>query len=401
MRPLRHSHSFPTLPSSASLTVTPPPNPNNAPSQPPSPSHLNHPPSHRSSLVPHPSPLPSPHPIPPPSSSTPFSPLYVFPPQPLTPPPHFLRVESSLYRCSVFGSAHFPFLSSLRLKSVLAVSPDPLPSSLLHLLHTAHIPIHHLHHPPHSPHHPPPHPSSSLQPSLTPPLLKTALEYILHAAHHPLLLLSTSRCSPELCVLVGCLRRVQGWCVSSVVEEYERGVRVAGEAVVDAGRVWLDEVLMEGDWAEVVWVEESQRVRWWRDTVERHTRKLLYQQRTLRAATEQQRQAQREQRRQRRTHKRLQLTAMQEERERSGVAAADADGGDAEYEARVLRRLSVESEEERLEEEDDREHARRDALHADEDRSLDRLLFSNPHWRLISEGVTFDRKLSIIEDDED
>ena len=40
-------------------------------------------------------------------------------------------------------------------------------------------------------------------------------------------------------------------------------------------------------------------------------------------------------------------------------------------------------------------------MHADEDRSLDRLLFSNTHWRLISEGVKFDRKASIIEDDED
>ena len=178
-------------------------------------------------------------------------------------------------------------------------------------------------------------------------------------------------------------------------------MRVAGEVGVDAGRVWLDEVLLEGEWDDAVWVEEAERVRWWRETVERRQRKLLYQRRKHRAATLQQKQSERQQRSQRRAHRRMQLTQMREVRERRGGAATEADAREAEYEARALQRLSVESDEERLAEEDDREHQRRDAMHADEDRSLDRLLFSNTHWRLISEGVKFDRKASIIEDDED
>ena len=224
MRPLRHSASFPSLPTTSALALPPSPSPLNAPSQPSSPSHLHPPPSHRpshTSLLFHPSPLPSPHPSPPSSTPAP-SPHYTFPSHPLTPPPHFLRIESSLYRCAAFSAVHFPFVSALRLKAVVLVSPEPPPSALLHHLHSSHIAVHHLHpqhhHTPHAPahHHPAP---------LTPSLIKAALEYMLRAQHQPLLLLSAGRCSPELCLLVGCLRRVQGWCYSFG----GGGVRAGGE----------------------------------------------------------------------------------------------------------------------------------------------------------------------------
>ena len=413
MHPLRHSASLPSLPSTGSFLGPGPPLPpsNATPSQPsspayPRPSPTTHHAQHHSisstlsTLFPPPR-LSSP---PPPSSSA----LYSFPSSLIAPPPFFSRVEPSLYRCASFAPFHYPFLLALRLSAVVAVSPEPIPSSVLHFFHQQRIHVHFLHHP-HSSHHShghaPPHTAPSHPPSapglLTPSAVKSALEYVLHGAHHPLLLLSSARCSPDLCLLVGCLRRLQGWCYASVVEEYERWMAGSGEVLLDSGRLWLDEVALETTrWDEEVHVEAERQVRWWRETLERLRRKHEYRRRKERAALRPQHEQQRQQRAGQREQRRREV---QGEREalQAGAMQAEDEARQAAYERRVMERLRVESEEDEREAADEEESARRDAAHADEDLSLDRVLFSNPQWRVISEGVKFDKVASIIEDDED
>ena len=50
-------------------------------------------------------------------------------------------------------------------------------------------------------------------------LIKEALRYVLDKAHHPLLVVSASG-THQVGALVGCLRRMQGWTLSSTLEEY-------------------------------------------------------------------------------------------------------------------------------------------------------------------------------------
>ena len=387
MHPLRHSASFPSLPwTGGSLPLPPSPFPA-PPSQPSSPSGQSArlPPvaaAPRPSLTSQASPVPSPRA----SAAAASSPLYVLPAVPLCPPPLFSRVEASLYRCAFFSASSAAFVASLRLRAALVVGGEALPAAVAQCLHAARVHVHALH-----------------APEPTPSLLKAALEYALHAEHQPLLLLSSPGALHKVALLVGCLRRLQGWCYAAVMDEYEREVRAAGGGdALDDGRRWADHALMEAEWVEDVWVDEARRVRWWREAQERARRKRRYRDRALRAATSEahrtaraQRSAQRQRQRQLCAARRLSRSSP------SPAPRSDDEAREAEYEARVQQRLTVESEEDAREAREEADLSRLDAAHADEDASLDRLLFANPTWRVISNAVTFDKRASIIEDDDD
>jgi protein tyrosine/serine phosphatase len=51
-------------------------------------------------------------------------------------------------------------------------------------------------------------------------LMKIALELILNSDNYPLLISSTS--TVHLCTIIGCFRKVQGWNLSSIMEEFRR-----------------------------------------------------------------------------------------------------------------------------------------------------------------------------------
>ena len=54
---------------------------------------------------------------------------------------------------------------------------------------------------------------------ITQELIKEALQYVLDESRHPLLLMSSSG-THQVGVLVGCLRRQQGWNLASILDEY-------------------------------------------------------------------------------------------------------------------------------------------------------------------------------------
>lgn len=52
-------------------------------------------------------------------------------------------------------------------------------------------------------------------------LVKETLELILNVQNHPLMIMDSSGLN-ETGTVVGCLRRIQGWNLSSIIEEYRR-----------------------------------------------------------------------------------------------------------------------------------------------------------------------------------
>lgn len=51
-------------------------------------------------------------------------------------------------------------------------------------------------------------------------VMKETLEYLLDKSNHPVLITSTS--SLTLCTVIGCLRRLQGWSLANIVDEFIR-----------------------------------------------------------------------------------------------------------------------------------------------------------------------------------
>jgi protein tyrosine/serine phosphatase len=127
------------------------------------------------------------------------------------PPEAFGIVAPGIYRSSALHPSHFSFLKSLKLKTVVVLSPEAPSRTITHFLNDNQIKLLHLGHVPVL-HHPTPW-------SLSEELIKDALELILDSALSPLLITCTSG-AHETGVLVGCLRKLQGWSITSLIMEY-------------------------------------------------------------------------------------------------------------------------------------------------------------------------------------
>ncbi|KAG5127588.1 hypothetical protein JHK82_028423 [Glycine max] len=92
-------------------------------------------------------------------------------------PTNFSMVEEGIYRSSFPRSSNFSFLESLNLRSIIYLCPEPYPQENLEFLQSQNIRLFHF-----------------------------GIEGKTHRTG---------------CV-VGCLRKLQSWCLSSVFEEYKR-----------------------------------------------------------------------------------------------------------------------------------------------------------------------------------
>ncbi|XP_004302160.1 PREDICTED: probable tyrosine-protein phosphatase At1g05000-like isoform 2 [Fragaria vesca subsp. vesca] len=95
----------------------------------------------------------------------------------LEPPINFSMVEDGIFRSGFPQPANFPFLRSLNLRSIIYLCPEPYPEENLEFLRSQNI-----------------------------RLLQFGIEGKTHRTG----------------CLVGCLRKFQNWCLSSVFEEYQR-----------------------------------------------------------------------------------------------------------------------------------------------------------------------------------
>jgi|EP01049_Picozoa_sp_SAG25_P003998 protein tyrosine/serine phosphatase len=132
-------------------------------------------------------------------------------PATLAPPFAFGIVAPCVYRSDLPTEANFEFLRELGLRSAVYLSPDMPTRSIRQFLAATDTELRHI----------------GLEtwkldrgaPPITHELIKESLEVVLDVAQHPLLIFCSSGCH-QTGVVVGCLRRLQRWNLTSITHEY-------------------------------------------------------------------------------------------------------------------------------------------------------------------------------------
>ncbi|KZV32827.1 hypothetical protein F511_20928 [Dorcoceras hygrometricum] len=129
----------------------------------------------------------------------------------LTPPLNFAMVDSGIFRSGFPDTANFSFLESLELRSIIYLCPEPYPQHnveflKLHGIHLFQFGI-----------------EGTKEPFVNIPedKVREALKVAIDVRNHPLLI-HCKRGKHRTGCLVGCLRKLQRWCLTSVFDEYQR-----------------------------------------------------------------------------------------------------------------------------------------------------------------------------------
>ena len=128
----------------------------------------------------------------------------------LIPPERFGLIEPHVYRSAFPSPESFGHLRLLALRTVINLSQEALTRATVTFLANngillADVGLQVWTHP-------------NCEP-ISHELVKEAMRYVLDRNHHPLLVVSASG-SHQVGALVGCLRRLQGWALSSTLDEY-------------------------------------------------------------------------------------------------------------------------------------------------------------------------------------
>ena len=129
----------------------------------------------------------------------------------LKPPSLFAIVETGVFRSNAPLDENLPFLDLLQLRTVLFLSPEVLLRTVVEFFQDRGIRIHNLG-------------LEAWRPEpdwtcLSDEFLKDALEMLLDAQNHPILVCCTSGIF-QTAPLVGCLRRLQNWSLTAILDEY-------------------------------------------------------------------------------------------------------------------------------------------------------------------------------------
>ncbi|KAL6596870.1 hypothetical protein ACP70R_047004 [Stipagrostis hirtigluma subsp. patula] len=129
----------------------------------------------------------------------------------LVPPLNFAMVDHGVYRSGFPDVSNLPFLESLRLRSVLCLCPEPYPEPNLEFLRAHGITLFQL------------GIDGSKEPFVNIPedRIREALKVILDVRNHPVLI-HCKRGKHRTGCVVGCLRKLQRWCLTSIFDEYQR-----------------------------------------------------------------------------------------------------------------------------------------------------------------------------------
>ncbi|KAL6060379.1 Tyrosine-protein phosphatase OCA1 [Balamuthia mandrillaris] len=174
----------------------------------------------------------------------------------LCPPANFGIVEPNVYRSNALYPINFPFIRQLKLKTVVSLSPD-LPNkavstffsdngiTLIHLglktLDTKYKK------------------GASTNKPISEELIKEALEVVLDAGSHPIMIMCSSGIH-QTGTLVGCFRRLQNWNLTPILQEYRTfsgsSTRFANEQFIELFDVDLVTLPENLPW----WFVEQQRM---------------------------------------------------------------------------------------------------------------------------------------------
>ncbi|KAG7575748.1 Protein-tyrosine phosphatase-like [Arabidopsis thaliana x Arabidopsis arenosa] len=129
----------------------------------------------------------------------------------LASPSNFSMVEDGIYRSGFPRPENFSFLKTLNLRAIIYLCPEPYPEENLKFLEANNIKLYQF----------------GIEGKTDPPTpmpkdtVLDALRVLVDVRNHPILI-HCKRGKHRTGCLVGCLRKVQSWCLSSVLEEYQK-----------------------------------------------------------------------------------------------------------------------------------------------------------------------------------
>ncbi|XWS58840.1 hypothetical protein CRYUN_Cryun08bG0068300 [Craigia yunnanensis] len=128
----------------------------------------------------------------------------------MEPPPNFSMVEEGIYRSSFPQPCNFAFLETLNLRSIIYLCPEPYPEENLEFLRSHNIRLFQF------------GIEGKTEPSVATlkDAIRAALKILIDVRNHNVLI-HCKRGKHRTGSLVGCLRKLQNWCLSSVFEEYQ------------------------------------------------------------------------------------------------------------------------------------------------------------------------------------
>ncbi|XP_020683388.1 tyrosine-protein phosphatase DSP1 isoform X1 [Dendrobium catenatum] len=130
-------------------------------------------------------------------------------------PLNFAVVETGVFRSGFPEAGNFSFLRSLRLRSVVYLCPEPYPEANLEFLEDNGIRLFQFGIEGHKVNGEP------FGNNIPEEMIREALKVVLDVRNHPLLI-HCNRGKHRTGCVVGCLRKLQKWCLSSVFDEYQR-----------------------------------------------------------------------------------------------------------------------------------------------------------------------------------
>ncbi|KAJ8634295.1 hypothetical protein MRB53_027631 [Persea americana] len=127
----------------------------------------------------------------------------------LIPPANFAMVGRGIFRSGFPTEANFGFLETLNLRSIIYLCPEPYPEANLEFLKSHNIQLFQF------------SIEGTKEPFVNMPIdtIMDALRLLLDVRNHPVLIHCKQGKHRTGC-LVGCLRKLQNWCLSSIFEEY-------------------------------------------------------------------------------------------------------------------------------------------------------------------------------------
>ncbi|XP_041008538.1 tyrosine-protein phosphatase DSP1-like isoform X2 [Juglans microcarpa x Juglans regia] len=130
---------------------------------------------------------------------------------PFIPPVNFAMVDNGIFRSGFPDSANFSFLQTLGLRSIIYLCPEPYPEANMEFLKSNGIKLFQF------------GIEGYKEPFVNIPddMIREALKVVLDVRNHPVLI-HCKRGKHRTGCLVGCLRKFQSWCLTSVFDEYQR-----------------------------------------------------------------------------------------------------------------------------------------------------------------------------------
>ncbi|XP_073003411.1 inositol diphosphatase DSP4-like isoform X2 [Typha latifolia] len=127
------------------------------------------------------------------------------------PPLNFAMVDHGVFRSGFPDVANFGFLETLKLRSVLCLCPEPYPEANVEFLRANGIVLFQF------------GIDGCKEPFVNIPedTIREALNVVLDVRNHPILI-HCNRGKHRTGCVVGCLRKLQRWCLSSIFDEYQR-----------------------------------------------------------------------------------------------------------------------------------------------------------------------------------